>query len=281
MDTFIGWTHCVFSIFDGESPMKRLESKKALVTGAGSGIGKAIAKRFAAEGAAVAILDINEEAGQRTTSEIAGAGGEALAVRCDVGDSTAVAAAFDKALAELGGLDILVNNTGVIRQSPVAETSDEDWDFIIRTNLRSVFLCTRRALREMIKQGRGGRIIAISSIHAVLSEPNCCHYTAAKGGIESFIRTVATEAAPHKITANYIRPGATFTELTIPMYTESVKRSLFERVPMREIAEADWIASGALFLASDDSRYMTGQHLTIDGGYVMDGSLPGAKYWEG
>jgi NAD(P)-dependent dehydrogenase (short-subunit alcohol dehydrogenase family) len=130
----------------------------------------------------------------------------------------------------------------------------------------------------MITAGKGGRIISISSIHAVLSEPNCDHYTASKGGIEAFSRTLASELAPHKITVNYIRPGATYTELTKPMYTDSVKRSLFERVPLKEIAQAEWIAAGAVFLAGDESRYMTGQHLTIDGGYVMDGSLPSTEY---
>jgi NAD(P)-dependent dehydrogenase (short-subunit alcohol dehydrogenase family) len=130
----------------------------------------------------------------------------------------------------------------------------------------------------MIQQQRGGRIISISSIHAVLSEPNCGHYTTAKGGIEAFSRTLATELAPHKITVNFIRPGATYTELTLPMYTDSVKRSLFERVPLKQIAEASWIAAGAVFIASDDACYMTGQSLTLDGGYVMDGSLPSAEY---
>ncbi len=258
----------------------RLKNKKAIVTGAGSGIGKAIAIRFAREGAAVAILDINDRAAQAVVTEINQSGGHAHAYRCDVGDSTQVNQAFDQACTALGGLDILVNNAAIIRQSSVVDMAESDWDLLIRTNLKSVFLCTQRALREMIKGRQPGRIIAISSIHAVLSEPNCGHYTAAKGGIEGFIRTVATEAAPHGITANYIRPGATFTELTTPMYTDSVKRALFERVPLREIAQAEWIANGALFLASDESRYMTGQHLTIDGGYVMDGSLPGAKYWE-
>lgn len=258
----------------------RLARKKTLVTGAASGIGKAIALRFAAEGAQVAILDINDPAARAVADQINAAGGRACACHCDVGQSAEVQAAFDQAVAFLGGLDVLVNNTGIIRQSAVVNMPEAEWDLIIRTNLKSVFLCTQRGLREMIKCGSRGRIIAISSIHAVLSEPNCGHYTAAKGGIEAFIRTVATEAAPHGITANFIRPGATFTELTTPMYTDSVKRALFERVPMREIAEAGWIASGAVFLASDESRYMTGQHLTIDGGYVMDGSLPGAKYWE-
>jgi len=258
----------------------RLNQKKVVVTGAASGIGKAIAIRFSREGAQVAILDINDRAAAAVVDEIHRSGGEAHAFHCDVGDADQVNSAFDQALPALGGLDVLVNNTGIIRQSPVVDMPEADWDLILRTNLKSVFLCTQRALREMIRLGRGGRIIAISSIHAVLSEPNCAHYTAAKGGIEAFIRTVATEAAPHGITANYLRPGATFTELTTPMYTDAVKRALFERVPLRQIAEADWIAHGALFLASDESRYMTGQHLTIDGGYVMDGSLPGAKYWE-
>lgn len=258
----------------------RLEHKKAIITGAGNGIGKAIATRFAKEGAQVAILDVNMDASEKVASEICQAGGQACALQCDVGNATEVNSAFDQACSYLAGLDILVNNAAIIRQSPVIDMKEDEWDLIIKTNLKSVFVCTQRALREMIKNKRGGRIIAMSSIHAVLSEPNCGHYTAAKGGIEAFIRTVATEAAPHGITANYIRPGATFTELTTPMYTESVKRALFERVPLREIAEAEWIANGALFLASDESRYMTGQHLTIDGGYVMDGSLPGAVYWE-
>lgn len=132
----------------------------------------------------------------------------------------------------------------------------------------------------MVVAKKGGRIISISSIHSVLSEPNCGHYTASKGGMESYMRTVATEMAPHKITANFIRPGATYTELTTPMYTEYVKESLYKRIPLAEIAEAEWVAHGAVFLASDESRYMTGQHLTIDGGFTMDGSLPDAKYWE-
>ena len=258
----------------------RLENKKAIVTGGACGIGKATAKRFAAEGAEVCILDINDEASDQVVADIEKLGGKALAIHCDVGDSKQVEAAFKKAMDFMGGLNILVNNTGVIRQSSVLETSEEDWDFIIRTNLKSVFLCTQRALKEMVPAGKGGRIIGISSIHSTLSEPNCCHYTAAKGGMDSFLRTVATEMAPHKITANFIRPGATYTELTIPMYTPSVKDSLYKRIPLAEIAKAEWIANAALFLASDESRYMTGQNMTVDGGFTMDGSLPDAVYWE-
>ena len=256
----------------------KLRNKTAVVTGAAHGIGKAIAMKFAEEGADVAIFDINLPKAAEVADAIRALGRKALAVPCDVGDSGQVARAFEQAIGALGGVDIHVNNTGVIRFSKVVDTPEEDWDLIIRTNLKSVFLCSQQAARQMIKQGRGGRIISLSSIHAVLSEPNCSHYTATKGGIESFSRTLATELAPHRITVNFIRPGATFTELTTPMYTDAVKRSLFERVPMKEIAEASWIANGALFLASEDSRYMTGQSLTIDGGYVMDGSLPSAEY---
>lgn len=257
----------------------RLKGKTAIVTGGASGIGKAITAALSEEGADVAIFDINQEGAQKVAADVSGrGGGKVSAVACDVGDAGQVDAAFKQADQLLGPLNILVNNTGVIRFARIVEMPEEDWDHIIRVNLKSVFLCSKQAGQRMIKAGKGGRIISISSIHAVLSEPDCGHYTASKGGIESFSRTLATELAPHGITVNYIRPGATYTELTVPMYTDAVKRSLNARVPLKEIAEAAWIAAGAVFLASDESRYMTGQHLTIDGGYIMDGSLPGAEY---
>ena len=256
----------------------KLKGRLAVVTGAASGIGKAIALAFAQEGADVAILDINMAKADEVAGKIKALGRRAHAIHCDVGYADQVKAAFAQAIQFLGGLDILVNNTGVIRFSKIVDMPEEDWDFILRTNLKSVFLCSQQAARQMIQQGRGGRIISISSIHALLSEPNCGHYTTAKGGIEAFSRTLATELAPHKVTVNFIRPGATYTELTTPMYTPAVKRSLFERVPLKQIADASWIAAGAVFIASDDACYMTGQSLTLDGGYVMDGSLPSAEY---
>ncbi|NOY42736.1 MAG: SDR family oxidoreductase [Planctomycetes bacterium] len=259
----------------------KLKEKKAVVTGGASGIGKAIAVAFAEEGADVAIFDLDIDKAVEVADQITQAGGgKVCAIQCDVGDSKQVGSAFEESDRQLGGLDILVNNAGIIRQSAVVDMPEEEWDLILRNNLKSVFLCSKEAAQRLVHQGRGGRIIAISSIHAVLSEPNCGHYTAAKGGIEAFCRTLATELAPSKVTVNFIRPGATFTELTEPMYTDAVKRALFERVSLKEIAQASWIAAEAVFLASDDACYMTGQDLTIDGGYVMDGSLPGTKYWE-
>jgi len=261
----------------------RLNGKRCIVTGGASGIGAAIAASFVAEGAAVAILDINHAKAEAVAKQLAEKSGRpdcARAYACDVGYADQVDRAFSAAAGFLRGLDVLVNNTGIISQSPIVSMEEKDWDRIIRTNLKSVFLCSKLAANLMLKQGSGGRIISISSIHAVISEPNCGHYTAAKGGLEAFSRTLATELATKGITVNFIRPGATYTELTIPMYTDSVVKALEMRVPMRKIAQASWIAAGAVFLASDESQYMTGQDLTIDGGFLMDGSLPGAAYWE-
>ncbi len=257
----------------------RLESKNAVVTGGAAGIGKAIAMALAQEGANVAIADVQIDKANAVAKEIRSLGRKALAIQCDVGDSAQVDAMVQQAASELGGLNILVNNAAVISQGAFWEVSDETWNKIIRNNLSSVFFCSRAAARVMIAQKQGGCIISMSSIHATLSEPSAGPYTAAKGGIEAMSRTMATELAPHKVRVNCVAPGATYSELTTPMYTDSVKQALYQRVPMREIAQPEWIAAGVVFLASDESRYMTGQVLTLDGGYVMDGSLPGAKYW--
>ncbi len=257
----------------------KLEGKLAIVTGGAAGIGKAIALALANEGADVAIADIQDTKAEAVAETIVAMGRRALAISCDVGDSARVNAMVAQVVDAWGGLDILVNNAAIIAPGLFWELGDEDWHKIIRTNLDSVFFCSRAAARVMIKQGRGGRIINMSSIHATLSEPSAGPYTAAKGGIEAFARTMATELAPYRILVNCVAPGATYSELTTPMYTDAVKKSLFQRVPLQEIAQPEWIAAGVVFLASDDSRYMTGQVLTIDGGYVMDGSLPGAEYW--
>lgn len=257
----------------------KLTGKVAIVTGGAAGIGKSIALALADEGADVAIADIQTEKAVAVANEIQAKGRRSLAIHCDVGDSAQVDRMVGQAYETLGGLHILVNNAAVISQGSFWEVNDETWNKIIRNNLSSVFFCSRAAARWMIPQKQGGRIINMSSIHATLSEPSAGPYTAAKGGIEAMSRTMATELAPYKILVNCLAPGATYSELTTPMYTEAVKEALFQRVPLREIAQPEWIAAGVVFLASDDARYMTGQVLTMDGGYVMDGSLPGARYW--
>lgn len=257
----------------------RLEGMKAVVTGGAAGIGRSIALAFADEGADVVIADVQTDKARVVADMIKEKGRNAAAIACDVGDSTAVEEMVQSAFTTLGGLNIFVNNASIISQGAFWEVDDETWNRIIRTNLSSVFFCSRAAARLMIAQEMGGVIINLSSIHATLSEPNAGPYTAAKGGVEALSRTMATELAPYRIRVNCIAPGATYSELTTPMYTEAVKAALFQRVPMKEIAQPEWIATGAVFLASNDSRYMTGQVLTIDGGYTMDGSLPGAEYW--
>jgi NAD(P)-dependent dehydrogenase (short-subunit alcohol dehydrogenase family) len=257
----------------------KLTGKKAIVTGGAAGIGRSIALAFADEGADVVIADVQAEKAEAVAGIIRQKGRNAAAITCDVGDSVAVDRMVTAAVAIMKGLNIIVNNAAIISQGVFWEVDDQTWDKIIRTNLSSIFYCSRAAARVMIAQGEGGAIVNMSSIHATLSEPNAGPYTAAKGGVEAFSRTMATELAPHRVRVNCVAPGATYSELTTPMYTDAVKAALFQRVPMREIAQPEWIAAGVTFLASDDSRYMTGQVLTIDGGYVMDGSLPGAEYW--
>jgi NAD(P)-dependent dehydrogenase (short-subunit alcohol dehydrogenase family) len=257
----------------------RLQGKKAIVTGGAAGIGRAIACALAAEGANVTVADVQTAKAEAVAHEIEAMGRRGLAIRCDVGDSVQVDRMVAETVETLGGLNILVNNAGIIAPGLFWETSDEVWHRIIRTNLSGVFYCARAAARVMLAQKQGGRIINISSIHATISEPQAAPYTASKGGIEAMSRTMATELAPHKILVNCVAPGATYSELTEPMYTESVKQALYQRVPLAEIAQPEWIAAGVVFLASDDARYITGQTLTIDGGFSMDGSLPGARYW--
>ena len=257
----------------------KLAGKKAIVTGAAAGIGKSIALALADEGADVVIADVQTEKALKAAKEIQAKGRKSLAITCDVGDAAQVERMVAQAYEFMGGLHILVNNAAVISSGSFWEVSDETWNKIIRNNLSSVFFCSRAAAKLMMAQKQGGRIINMSSIHATLSEPSAGPYTAAKGGIEAMSRTMATELAPFKILVNCVAPGATYSELTTPMYTDSVKAALFQRVPLREIAQPEWIAAGVVFIASEDARYMTGQVLTLDGGYVMDGSLPGAKYW--
>lgn len=257
----------------------KLENKVAIVTGGNSGIGKGIALMFAKEGAKVCIVGRNERRGAQTVAEIEELGAEGFFIKADVGDSGDMQMIVNKTVETYGKLDIMVNNAAIIHQARLLELEDEDWDKIIRNNLRSVFLGSKYAAIQMVKQGHGGRIINLSSIHAKIAEPQAAPYTAAKGGIEAFTRTIATELAPYKITANILAPGATYTELTVPMYTPSVKEALYKRIPLKAIAHPEDIACGALFMASDEAWYMTGARICIDGGYEMDGSLPDAEYW--
>lgn len=258
-----------------------LKDKVAIVTGAGAGIGRATAEEFAKEGAKVMIAELREDRGIQVAREIADQSGAEVRAHCtDVRDEDQIKHCIDATVEAFGHIDILINNASKIEMCPALEMTTEFYEEIMRNNATSMVIFSREAAKQMVKQGDGGSMVFLSSIHASLSEPSCSAYTAAKGAIEAYARTLATELAPHKIRVNMIQPGATYTELTTPMYTEPVKRSLFERVTLKEIAQPEWIARGIVFLASDESRYMVGETLVMDGGYRMDGSLPGAKYWK-
>lgn len=258
-----------------------LKDKVAIVTGAGAGIGFSVAREFAKEGANVIIAELREDKGKSAAENIVReTGAEVFAVTTDVRKEGDILKMVSATVKKFGRIDVLVNNAAKILQKPVIEMTTEEYEEIMKNNATSVVICCREVIKQMIAQKSGGTIVNFSSIHASISEPNCSAYTAAKGAIEAFSRTLATEAAPHKIRVNCIQPGATYSELTTPMYTKPVIDALYKRVPMKEIAQPEWIARGVVFLVSDESRYMTGEVLVMDGGYRMDGSLPGAAYWE-
>jgi 3-oxoacyl-[acyl-carrier protein] reductase len=251
-----------------EAPVRRiavdLSGQVALVTGASRGIGKAIALALGRSGAAVACVARNLEKLQATAEEIAGAGGKASVHACDVADSTASQVTMDAVIAEHKRLDIMVNNAGITKDTLLPIMSDADWDQVIATNLRSVFLFSRAAAKVMMRQ-RSGRIINISSVSGLMGNPGQSNYSASKAGVIGFTQTVAKELAKRKVTVNAICPGFIATEMAEalgPTILEEVKKM----IPAGRIGEADEIADAVLFLASDSAAYITGQVLTVDGG---------------
>jgi 3-oxoacyl-[acyl-carrier protein] reductase len=241
-----------------------LSGQTAIVTGAARGIGRTIATRLASAGAKVAGVDRNAEGLQEAVSAIQAAGGQAEGHPCDVTDSGAVSKLVEELAEKWGHLDIVVNNAGITRDTLIPRMSDEDWDAVISTNLRSVFLLTRAASLVMMRQ-RSGRIINMSSVSGLMGNPGQANYSASKAGVIGLTRTVARELAGRKVTVNAICPGFIATEMTEalgPAVLDEVKK----RVPAKRLGEAQEIADAVLYLASDSAAYLTGQVLTIDGG---------------
>jgi 3-oxoacyl-[acyl-carrier protein] reductase len=241
-----------------------LSDQTTIVTGASRGIGKAIALALGAAGAKVACIARNREKLEETAANIRQEGGIADVFACDVTVGENVQSVVDAVVEKWGGLDILVNNAGITRDTLLPRMSDAEWDEVIATNLRSVFLFTRAASLVMMRK-RSGRIINISSVAGLMGNPGQSNYSASKAGVIGFTRTVARELASRKVTVNAICPGFVATEMTDtlgPAVLEEVKK----RVPAKRLGEAHEIADAVLYLASDSTAYLTGQVLTLDGG---------------
>jgi len=247
--------------------MSPLANQIAVVTGAGRGIGRAIALKFAAAGADIVCVSRTAENSGKVAGEIRVRGRKAWAHAVDVADSKAVADAGEKILAETGRVDILVNNAGVTRDGLLMRMSEQDWDTVLDTNLRGAFLFTRAFARGFIRQ-RSGRIINISSIIGLIGNAGQCNYASSKAALIGFTRSVARELASRGITANALAPGFIETDMTADL-SEEVRKELLQKIPLNSFGQPEDIANAALFLAGPEARYITGQVLTVDGGMVM------------
>ena len=246
----------------------RLKEKTAVITGAGSGIGRAIALRFAAEGARVVVAEFNEAAANETVSLIESEGGKAAAIAADVSQIASVAGLF-KAIDERGwNLDILVNNAGnADHLTPVHMMTDEQWDSIIRVHLTGTFYCTREAVGRMLERGTGA-IINIGSVAGLRGLPGAASYNAAKGGIIAFSKGVAQEVAPYGVRVNCIAPGWVETPI-LDNLPDDMRPLMIQMTPLGRIGTPEEIASVALFLASDDASFVIGQVISPNGGMYI------------
>jgi NAD(P)-dependent dehydrogenase (short-subunit alcohol dehydrogenase family) len=247
----------------------RLAGRVAAITGGALGIGRATALLFAAEGAAVALGDVDSAGAEAVAKQILAQGGRALAIGVDVGDAGQVQAFVDRTVAELGRLDVMFANAGIAHSAPFLEHPEAQWHRVLRVNLTGVFLCCQIAARQMVKQG-GGRLITTASINGLRGVENLVGYNAAKAGVIELTRTMAVELAQHGIRVNAIAPAQIDTRLTRSL-PEEARRRRVERIPMARFGEAEEVARAALFLASDDSSFVTGHTLAVDGGYLAGG----------
>ncbi len=247
----------------------RLQGRVALVTGAQQGIGRAMALAFAREGADVVVNYLDDvAAAEKVAAEARSHEVRALVVQADVAHVGQSQALVARAVEELGGLDVLVNNAGVYPRSPFLELSEREWDYVLDVNLKGSCFCAQAAARAMIAGGRRGSIINLSS-SSIRGQARGVHYTASKGGLITMTRSMALELGPHGIRVNAIAPGTTDTAQPRGGNTEEEIQAMAKVIPLGRIAQPDDIASVAVFLASEESRHMTGQTLHVNGGLYM------------
>ena len=255
-----------------------LRGQKALVTGASSGIGEAIARGLAAAGASVVVnYHSDPDAGARVVADIERAGGAAMAVRADVSREDDVSAMFETMLSAWSTIDILVSNAGLQRDAPATEMTLAQWNTVLAVNLTGMFLCARAASRAMIRQGvraavsrAAGKILCVSSVHEVIPWAGHVNYAASKGGLKLLMQSLAQELAPHRIRVNSVAPGAIQTAINRSAWdTDAARASLLRLIPYGRIGVPDDIARAAVWLVSDDSDYVHGQTLFVDGGMTL------------
>ncbi|NTW58060.1 MAG: 3-oxoacyl-[acyl-carrier-protein] reductase [Nitrospirae bacterium] len=244
-----------------------LNGKIALVTGAAQGIGRDIALGLAADGADVAICDVNLEAAQNTAADIEAKGRKSLAVKANVAASADVTAMIDQVVEKFGRIDILVNNAGITRDGLILRMKDEDWDLVLSINLKGAFLCTKAALKHMTKQ-RAGTIINIASIVGAMGNAGQANYVASKAGLIGLTKTIAREYANRNVTANAVAPGFIDTAMTQAL-TDQVRADLAKQIPLGRLGSSEDVANAVRFLASTSAAYITGQVIHVNGGMYM------------
>ncbi len=251
--------------------MNNLTGKVAIITGGRRGMGKADALTLSKAGAKVVVADISLEECQKVVDEIEGFGGEAMAVKCDVSQKAEVEEMIKQTISKFGKIDILVNNAGICQFKPFLELTESDWDKTIDINLKGYFLCAQAAAKEMAKQ-KSGVIVNIASIamgQVGVGFPALTHYCASKGGIAGMTEAMALELAPYGIRVNAIAPGAIDTPMVDPLKVDpKVMEGTLARVPLHRMGKPEEISNTVLFLASDDSSYMTGSIIVVDGGWL-------------
>jgi NAD(P)-dependent dehydrogenase (short-subunit alcohol dehydrogenase family) len=255
-----------------------LSNKVAVVTGAGRGLGAAIALKLASEGAKVVLAENhNLQQAKDLVSAIERQSGEAIVIPADVSDPDSVSRLFGVAVSRFGTVDVLVNNAGIITRQTIIDTSPEDWDRVIRTNLYGCYHCAREAVPLMRAAG-GGKIVNISSIHGKIAKAGVGAYGATKGAIDMLTKQLAVELAPHRINVNAVAPGTISTEINIPLYKSTrpedlaLRNAVLRRVPANRFGDPADIANAVAFLASSAADYITGAILYVDGGYTADGT---------